>query len=74
MSWREADTGLWVATHDDAFGGSVDRVDGFFTAYDLFGRDRGTFPTLPAAQKLLEAFMAHPSMSRRTRAAAASPR
>ncbi|GAB2525930.1 hypothetical protein [Paramicrobacterium agarici] len=64
LSWREADAGLWVASVNGTFAGSVDRVNGQFQAHDPLGRYRGEFSTLDAAQRLLTAFAAHPSMSR----------
>lgn len=63
--WSEADADLWVADADGVFGGSVDSASGRHVARDLFGRERGTFDTLAAACRCIEAFLAHPAMTRR---------
>jgi hypothetical protein len=62
--WTEADKNLWVADAGGAFGGSVDLDRGGYVARDPFGRERGVFRSLAQAQSVLEAFLAHPAMSR----------
>lgn len=62
--WTEADVNLWVADAGGVFGGSVDLDADGYVARDPFGRDRGTFATLIEAKRTLEAFLAHPAMSR----------
>jgi hypothetical protein len=65
IRWSEADEDLWVADFDGAFGGSIDSAGGRHLARDPFGRERGAFDTFDEARRHLEAFLAHPSMSRR---------
>lgn len=70
--WTEADTDLWVADAGGIFGGSVDLDADGYVARDPFGRERGTFATLADAKRTLEAFLAHPTMSRYLRGSAPS--
>lgn len=65
VRWSEVDADLWVADLEGAFGGSIDSASGRHLARDPFGRERGEFDTFDLARRHLEAFLAHPSMSRR---------
>jgi hypothetical protein len=64
VHWSEVDDDLWVADLGGAFGGSIDSADGHHLARDPFGRERGQFETFEQARRHLEAFLAHPAMSR----------
>lgn len=69
VHWSEVDDDLWVADMGGAFGGSIDSAGGRHVARDPFGRDRGEFDTFEKARRHLEAFLAHPAMTRRVHAA-----
>lgn len=64
VRWSEVDDDLWVADLGGAFGGSIDCADGHHLARDPFGREHGHFDTFEQARRHLEAFLAHPAMSR----------
>lgn len=64
VHWSEVDDDLWVADLGGAFGGSIDSASGRHVARDPFGRERGEFGTFDQARRHLEAFLAHPAMSR----------
>lgn len=72
VHWAEVDDDLWVAHIGGAFGGSIDSAGGRHLARDPFGRDRGEFDTFDEARRHLEAFLAHPAMSRRLQAPSAA--
>ena len=72
VHWSEVDEDLWVADLGGAFGGSIDSAGQRHLARDPFGRERGEFDTFDEARRHMEAFLAHPAMSRLVQPAATS--
>ena len=52
-TWALADEGLWVATHADYFGGTIDQHGSHHYAMDTFGRYVGDYATLELAKQHL---------------------
>lgn len=61
-TWVRVTSDVRVAYFRGMFGGMVVQHDGVFTAYDLFGRDRGAFTTVSEAKRDVEGLLTHPSV------------